>query len=112
MKRALKWLWDNADTIGIGCMWFVAAIDLVVRRKLDDACVWAMLAIVCSVQNRHRAELDRLRIEANVTRELLGSIVTEQESALKCVRIWTDNVNALHLKIDRVEGAMLKQKGN
>ena len=33
-------------------------------------------------------------------------------TALKCVRIWTDNVNALHLKIDRVEGAMLKQKGN
>jgi len=98
MKRALKWLWDNADTIGIGCMWFVAAIDLVVRRKLDDACVWAMFAIVCSVQNRHRAELDRLRIEAIVTRELLGSIVTEQ------------NVNALHLKIDRVEGAMLKQR--
>jgi len=98
MKRALKWLWDNADTIGIGCMWFVAAIDLVVRRKLDDACVWAMFAIVCSVQNRHRAELDRLRIEAIVTRELLG------------VRLWTDNVNALHLKIDRVEGAMLKQR--
>jgi len=48
--------------------------------------------------NRHRAELDRLRIEAIVTRELLG------------VRLWTDNVNALHLKIDRVEGAMLKQR--
>ena len=39
MKRALKWLWDNADTIGIGCMWFVAAIDLVILHKLDDACV-------------------------------------------------------------------------
>ena len=112
MKRALKWLWDNADTIGIGCMWFVAAIDLVVRRKLDDACVWAMFAIVCSVQNRHRAELDRLRIEANVTKELLGAIVTEQDRATKCVQIWTDAVDALHLKIDRVEGAMLKEKGN
>lgn len=88
MKRALKWLWDNADTIGIGCMWFVAAIDLVVRRKLDDACVWAMFAIVCSVQNRHRADLDRL----------IAAIVAEQAR--------------LHLKIDRVEGAMLKQKGN
>lgn len=31
---------------------------------------------------------------------------------MKCVEIWTDNVNALHLKIDRVEGAMLKEKGN
>lgn len=78
MKRALKWLWDNADTIGIGCMWFVAAIDLVVRRKLDDACVWAMLAIVCSVQNRHRAELDRLRIEAIVTHRMIVAIVAEQ----------------------------------
>lgn len=77
MKRALKWLWDNADTIGIGCMWFVAAIDLVVRRKLDDACVWALFAIVCTVQNRHRAELNRLRIEANVTKELIGAIVTD-----------------------------------
>ena len=83
-----------------------------VRRKLDDACVWAMLAIVCSVQNRHRAELDRLRIEANVTKELLGAIVTEQDRALKCVQIWTDAVDALHLKIDRVEGAMLQGKGN
>jgi len=98
MKRALKWLWDNADTIGIGCMWFVAAIDLVVRRKLDDACVWAMFAIVCSVQNRHRAELDRLRIEANVTHRMIAAIVAEQAR--------------LHLKIDRVESAMLKQKGN
>lgn len=98
MKRALKWLWDNADTIGIGCMWFVAAIDLVVRRKLDDACVWAMLAIVCSVQNRHRAELDRLRIEAIVTHRMIAAIVAEQAR--------------LHLKIDRVESAMLKQKGN
>ena len=78
MKRALKWLWDNADTIGIGCMWFVAAIDLVVRRKLDDACVWAMFAIVCSVQNRHRAELDRLRIEAIVTHRMIAAIVAEQ----------------------------------
>ena len=49
MKRALKWLRDNADTIGIGCMWFMAVIDLVVRRKLDDACVWGVFAIVCSV---------------------------------------------------------------
>lgn len=112
MRRALNWLWDNADTIGIGCMWFVAAIDLVILRKLDDACVWALFATVCMVQTRHRAELDRLRIEANVTRELIGAIVTEQARAVKCVEIWTDNVNALHLKIDRVEGAMLKQKGN
>ena len=93
MKRAVNWLWNHTDTIGIGCMWLVAAIDLVVRRKLDDACVWAMLAIVCTVQNRHRAELDRLRIEANVTREMIGAIVTEQARALKCVEIWTDNVN-------------------
>lgn len=78
MKRALKWLCDNADTIRIGCMWFVAAIDLVVRRKLDDACVWAMFAIVCSVQNRHRAELDRLRIEAIVTHRMIAAIVAEQ----------------------------------
>lgn len=113
MKRALKWLRDNADAIGIGCMWFVAATDLVILRKLDDACVWALFATVCTVQNRHRAELDRLRIEANVTREMIGAIVTEQARAVKkCVEIWTDNVNALHLKIDRVEGAMLKQKGN
>ena len=112
MRRALNWLWDNADTIGIGCMWFVAAIDLVILRKLDDACVWALFATVCMVQTRHRAELDRLRIEANVTKELIGAIVTDLDRALKCVQIWTDNVNALHLKIDRVEGAMLKQKGN
>ena len=112
MKRALKWLWDNADTIGIGCMWFVAAIDLVILRKLDDACVWALFATVCMVQTRHRAELDRLRIEANVTKELIGAIVTDLDRALKCVQIWTDNVNALHMKIDRVECAMLKQKGN
>ena len=111
MKRALNWLWDNADAIGIGCMWFVAATDLVILRKLDDACVWALFAIVCTVQNRHRAELDLLRIEANVTRELIGAIVTEQARALKCMQIWTDAVNALHLKIDRVEGAMLKEKG-
>ena len=112
MKRALKWLWDHLDTIGIGCMWLVAAIDLVILRKLDDACVWAMFATVCTVQNRHRAELNRLRIEANVTKELIGAIVTDLDRALKCVQIWTDNVKALHLKIDRVEGAMLKQKGN
>ena len=112
MKRALKGLWDHVDTIGIGCMWLVAAIDLVILRKLDDACVWAMFATVCMVQNRHRAELDRLRTEANVTREMIGAIVTEQARALKCVQIWTDAVNALHLKIDRVEGAMLKEKGN
>ena len=112
MRRALNWLWDNADTIGIGCMWFVAAIDLVILRKLDDACVWALFATVCMVQTRHRAELDCLRTEANVTRELIGAIVIEQARAVKCVEIWTDNVNALHLKIDRVEGAMLKQKGN
>ena len=112
MKRALKWLRDNADAIGIGCMWFVAATDLVILRKLDDACVWALFAIVCTVQNRHRAELDRLRIEAHVARELIGAIVTEQARAVKCVQIWSDAVDALHLKIDRVEGAMLKQKGN
>ena len=112
MKRALKWLWDNADTIGIGCMWFVAVIDLVVRRKLDDACVWGVFAIVCIVQNRHRAELDQLRIEAHVSRELIVAIVIEQARALKCVQIWSDAVDALHLKIDRVEGAMLKEKGN
>ena len=112
MKRAVNWLWNRADTIGIGCMWLAAAIDLVILRKLDDACVWALFATICTVQNRHRAELDRLRIEAHVTRELIGAIVTEQARAVKCVEIWTDNVNALHLKIDRVEGAMLKQKGN
>ena len=112
MKRELTWLWDHLDTIGIGCMWLAAAIDLVVLRKLDEACVWAMFATVCMVQNRHRAELNRLRIEANVTKELIGAIVTDLDRALKCVQIWTDNVKALHLKIDRVEGAMLKQKGN
>ena len=112
MKRALKWLWDNADTIGIGCMWFVAATDLVILRKLDDACVWILLAGICTIQNRHRAELDRLRIEASVTKELLGAIVTEQDRATKCVQIWTDAVDALHLKIDRVEGAMMKGKVN
>lgn len=110
MRRALKWLRDNADAIGIGCMWFVAAIDLVVLRKLDEACVWAMFATVCMVQTRHRAELDRLRIEADINRELIAAIVIEQARALKCVEIWTDNVNALHLKIDRVEGAMLKDQ--
>ena len=47
-KRALKWLRDNADAIGIGCMWFVAATDLVILRKLDDACVWALFATVCT----------------------------------------------------------------
>ena len=112
MRRTSKWLWDHVDTIGIGCMWLVAAIDLVVLRKLDDACVWAMFATVCMVQNRHRAELDRLRIEANVTRELIGAIVTEQARALQCVQIWIDAVNALHLKIDRIEGEILKEKGN
>ena len=78
MKRALNWLRDNADAIGIGCMWFVAATDLVILRKLDDACVWALFAIVCSVQNRHRAELDRLRIEAIVTHRMIAAIVAEQ----------------------------------
>lgn len=112
MRRILKWLWDHVDTIGIGCMWLVAAIDLVILRKLDDACVWAMFATVCMVQTRHRAELDRLRIEANVTRELIGAIVTEQARALKCVQIWTDAVNALHLKIERVEDAMMKERAN
>lgn len=112
MKRALKWLRDNADAIGIGCMWFVAATDLVILRKLDDACVWALFAIVCTVQNRHRAELDRLRIEANVTRELLGALTINQAQAAKGLGIWTDNVQALHLKIDRIEGAMLNGKGN
>ena len=112
MKRAVNWLWNRADTIGIGCMWLAAAIDLVILRKLDDACVWALFATICTVQNRHRAELDRLRIEANVTKELLGAIVTEQDRATKCVQIWTDAVDVLHLKIDRVEGAMLKGKVN
>ena len=112
LKRALKWLRDNADAIGIGCMWLAAAIDLVILRKLDDACVWALFATICTVQNRHRAELNRLRIEANVTKELIGAIVTDLDRALKCVQIWTDNVNALHLKIDRVEGAMMKGKVN
>ena len=112
MRRTLKWLWDHVDTIGIGCMWLVAAIDLVVLRKLDDACVWAIFATVCMVQTRHRAELDRLRIEADINRELIAAIVIEQARALKCVQIWTDAVNALHLKIDRVEGAMLNEKGN
>ena len=112
MKRALNWMWNHADTIGIGCMWVGAAIDLVILRKLDDACVWALFATVCMVQTRHRAELDRLRSEADVSHKMIAAIVTEQARALKCVVIWTDNVNALHLKIDRVEGAMLKQKGN
>ena len=112
MKRALKWLRDNADAIGIGCMWVSAVLSLVLLRDTQRACMWAMFAIVCSVQNRHRAELDRLRIEAHVTRELIGAIVTEQARAVKCVEIWTDNVNALHLKIDRVEGAMMKGKVN
>ena len=112
MRRTLKWLWDHVDMIGIGCMWLVAAIDLVILRKLDDACVWAMFATVCMAQTRHRAELDRLRSEANVTHKMIAAIVTEQARAVKCVEIWTDNVNALHLKIDRVEGAMLKEKGN
>ena len=112
MRRTLKWLWDHVDTIGIGCMWVGAAMSLVLLRDTQRACMWAMFATVCTVQNRHRAELDRLRIEANVTKELLGAIVTEQDRATKCVQIWTDAVDALHLKIDRVEGAMLKQKGN
>ena len=89
-----------------------AVLSLVLLRDTQRACMWAMFAIVCSVQNRHRAELDRLRIEAHVTRELIGAIVTEQARAVKRVEIWIDNVNALHLKIDRVEGAMLKGKGN
>ena len=93
MRRTLKWLWDHVDTIGIGCMWFVAAIDLVIPHKLDDACVWVLLAGICTIQNRHRVELDCLRTEANVTRELIGAIVIEQARALKCVEIWTDNVN-------------------
>ncbi len=110
MKRALNWMWNHADTIGIGCMWVGAAMSLVLLRDTQRACMWAMFATVCTVQNRHRAELDRLRIEANVTKELIGAIVTDLDRALKCVQIWTDNVNALHLKIDRVEGAMLKQR--
>ena len=112
MKRAVNWLWNRADTIGIGCMWFVAAIDLVILRKLDDACVWALFATVCMVQTRHRAELDRLRSEADVSHKMIAAIVTEQARAVKCVQIWSDAVDALHLKIDRVEGAMLKGKGN
>ena len=47
-KRAVNWLWNHTDTIGIGCMWFMAATDLVILRKLDDACVWALFAIVCN----------------------------------------------------------------
>ncbi len=46
MKRALTWLWDHVDTIGIGGLWLVAAIDLVVLRKLDEARVWALFATV------------------------------------------------------------------
>ena len=111
MKRAVNWLWNRADTIGIGCMWVGAVLSMFLRDT-QHACTWAMFAIVCTVQNRHRAELDRLRIEAHVTRELIGAIVIEQARAVKRVEIWTDNVNALHLKIDRVEGAMLKGKGN
>ena len=83
MKRALKWLRDNADAIAIVCMWFVAATDLVILRKLDDACVWALFAIVCTVQNRHRAELDRLRIEAIVTHRMIAAIVAEQAPSPK-----------------------------
>ena len=112
MKRALKWLRDNADAIGIGCMWVSAVLSLVLLRDTQRACMWAMFAIVCSVQNRHRAELDRLRSEADVSHKMIAAIVTEQARALKCVEIWTDNVNALHLKIDRVEGAMMKGKVN
>ena len=37
MKRALTWLWDHVDTIGIGCMWLVAAIDLVILRNFFSA---------------------------------------------------------------------------
>ena len=112
MKRAVNWLWNRADTIGIGCMWVSAVLSLVLLRDTQRACMWAMFAIVCSVQNRHRAELNRLRIEANVTKELIGAIVMDLDRALKCVQIWTDNVNALHLKLDRVEGAMMKGKVN
>ena len=85
--NGINWLWNRADTIGIGCMWLAAAIDLVILRKLDDACVWALFATVCMVQTRHRAELNRLRIEANVTKELIGAIVTDLDRALKCVQI-------------------------
>lgn len=83
MKRALKWLRDNADAIGIGCMWVSAVLSLVLLRDTQRACMWAMFAIVCTVQNRHRAELDRLRIEANVTRELLGALTINQAQAAK-----------------------------
>ena len=78
MKRALKWLRDNADAIGIGCMWVSAVLSLVLLRDTQRACMWAMFAIVCSVQNRHRAELDRLRIEAIVTHRMIAAIVAEQ----------------------------------
>ena len=30
---------QRADAIGIGCMWFWLATDLVILRKLDDALV-------------------------------------------------------------------------
>jgi hypothetical protein len=95
MKRALKWLWDNADTIGIGCMWFVAAIDLVILRKLDDACVWAMFATVCMVQTRHRAELDRLRIEAQRTRGATGSMFEPKAARRPCENdgVWTKPIS-------------------
>ena len=79
-QRAGRGASDETDktALDMGQRRFVAAIDLVVRRKLDDACVWAMFAIVCSVQNRHRAELDRLRIEAIVTHRMIAAIVAEQ----------------------------------
>jgi len=43
MKRALKWLRDNADTIGIGCMWFVAAklrlwVEMLRDRRSPNRC--------------------------------------------------------------------------
>ena len=38
-------------------------------RKLDDACVWALFAIVVHGPESPPRRTDRLRIEANVTRE-------------------------------------------
>ena len=109
-ETSTKWLWDNADTIGIGCMWFVAAIDLVISRKLDDACVglfatvraWSRLATAQNWTACEPSERNQRTNRRNCHRAGAGCEVRE---------IWTDNVNALHLKID-VEGAMLKQKGN
>ena len=105
------WLGRIADTIGIGCMWFVAAIDLVILRKLDDA-RWAFFRDrLHGPDSPPRRTRPPANSKANVTREPIGAIVTEQARAVKCVEIWTDNERAAS-EDDRVEGAMLKQKGN